>query len=395
MNSVYFDNASTTFPKPDEVISAITDYLTANGCNVNRGCYESAYHTEELLFECRELLNGLFNGPDPKNVIFTKNITESLNILLKGFLKSGDHILVSSLEHNAMMRPLLQLEKTGISFTRIPCDSHGIFRLNVLEQAILPNTKMVAVLHGSNVCGTLLPIKEIGQFCAKHQLKFLVDSAQTAGVYPIDMSDMHIDALAFTGHKGLLGPQGTGGFILTDEMAQSLTPLLSGGTGSISHTEEIPDFLPDKFEPGTLNLPGIMGLRAALLWLQDKGIDSIREHELSLTKRFLDGLLSPCLKDKLKIIGLKDCSLPRTGVVSILPTQMDPADLAYALDARFHIMTRVGLHCAPSAHKTLGTYPTGTVRFSFGWRNTPEEVDYALDALREITSHFHARSEGS
>lgn len=384
MNSIYFDNASTTFPKPDEVACAITSYLTTNGCNVNRGCYESAYQTEELLFECRELLNTLFNGPDPSNVIFTKNITESLNIILKGFLKSGDHIIVSSMEHNAMMRPLLQLEKMGITFTRIDCDCHGIFPLDALDDALLPNTRMIAVLHGSNVCGTLLPIMEIGQFCAAHQLRFLVDSAQTAGLYPIDMNKMHIDALAFTGHKGLLGPQGIGGFILTDEMAQNLTPLLSGGTGSISHTEEIPDFLPDKFEPGTLNLPGIMGLRASLMWLNEKGIDSIREHELSLTKRFLDGLLSPCLRDKLEIIGLKDCSLPRTGVISILPTQMDPSVLAHSLDSRFHIMTRVGLHCAPSAHKTLGTYPTGTVRFSFGWNNTPEEVDFALEALKKI-----------
>lgn len=383
MNSIYFDNASTTFPKPEEVVTAITQYLTTNGCNVNRGCYEAAYHTEELLFECRELLNTLFNGPDPRNVVFTKNITESLNVILKGFLKSGEHVIVSSMEHNAMMRPLIQLEKLGISFTRILCDSNGVFPLEALKDALRPDTRMIAVTHGSNVCGTLLPIKEIGEFCVANNLKFLVDTAQTAGVFPINMEEMHIDALAFTGHKGLMGPQGIGGFIITDEMSNLISPLLSGGTGSVSHTEEIPDFLPDKFEPGTMNLPGIMGLRASLLWLKETGLDSIRQHELALTKHFLEGLHEKQLQNNLKIIGFKDIS-NRAGVVSIQPERLDPSRLSYALDSEYHIMTRVGLHCAPSAHKTLGTFPTGTVRFSFGWNNTLEEVDYALTALTTL-----------
>lgn len=386
MNSIYFDNASTTFPKPDSVISSITEYMTKNGCNINRGCYANAYQTEELIFECRELLCTMFSGPDPRNVIFTKNITESLNVILKGFLKTGDHIIVSSMEHNAMMRPLLQLEKQGVSFTRVLCDSNGVFPLNDLSKSLQKNTKMVAVLHASNVCGTLLPLREIGEFCTKHHLKFLVDSAQTAGVFPINMQEMHIDALAFTGHKGLLGPQGIGGFLITDEMSALMDPLLSGGTGSISHTEEIPNFLPDRFEAGTLNLPGIIGLRASLQWIREKGIDQLRKQELALAEHFLTGLQQEHFENKIKIVGLSDTKIPRTGVVSILPLCMDPSMLAYELDTQYHIQTRVGLHCAPSAHKTLGTYPAGTVRFSFGWSNTLQEVDYALSALKELLS---------
>lgn len=385
MNTIYFDNASTTFPKPQSVAESMYQYLTSNGCNVNRGCYEAAYETEELLYECRELINDLFHGPGPRNVVFTKNVTESINVLLKGFLKPGDHILVSSMEHNAMMRPLLQLRQNGVTFTRIPCDNLGRLQTDQLEQALRPNTKMMAVLHGSNVCGTLLPIKELGVFCRTHQIKFLVDTAQTAGIYPIDMKAMHIDALAFTGHKGLMGPQGIGGFLLTDELSSALCPLLSGGTGSISHREEIPDFLPDRFEPGTPNIPGIIGLRSALLWLKEVGPDAVRVHELALTDHFLRGILASDLKHRLKLIGLPDLSEERVGVVSILPLFMDPAALAYSLDTGYHIQTRVGLHCAPAAHKTLGTYPTGTVRFSFGYFNTRQEVDMALKALDEIT----------
>lgn len=392
MNQIYFDNASTSFPKPPVVITAITDYLSNNGCNINRGCYSSAYQTEEMVFECRELLNELFHGPDPRNVIFAKNITESINVILKGFLKPGDHIIVSSMEHNAMMRPLVQLEQQNVSFTRIQCNHDGVFPLEELPKAIQKNTKMVAILHASNVCGTVMPLQEIGNICLEHNIKFLVDSAQTAGILPIDMKSMHIDALTFTGHKGLLGPQGIGGFLITDEMSSLITPLLAGGTGSISHTEEIPSFLPDKFEAGTLNIPGIMGLRASLLWIKERGIDCISHHELALTKHFLDSLQSKELYKKMRLVGLssveKACKPQldrnRIGVVSIQPYEMDAAELAYQLDSQYHILTRVGLHCAPSAHKTLGTFPEGTIRFSFGWNNTLQEIDYAIEALRKL-----------
>lgn len=383
MEKIYLDNASTTFPKPAAVAQAVYQYMTTQGANINRGCYDSAYDVEELVFETRQMLCDLFNGGDCKNVVFTKNVTESLNVILKGFLKPGDHILVSSMEHNAMMRPIRQLENQGVSFDRIPCDGQGNLRLEEMEKLLRPNTKAVAMMHASNVCGTVLPIAAAGEFCRAHGLKFIVDCAQTAGVFHIDMEAMHIDALAFTGHKGLLGPQGIGGFILKEEMIDLIDPLLSGGTGSISHTEEIPAFMPDRFEPGTMNLPGIMGLHAGLNWLRETGIDNIRNHELALTARFLEGLQKLERDGHIRIVGRRDRS-SRTGVVSIQTLDKELSQAAFALDAGYGIMTRVGLHCAPSAHQTLGTYPTGTIRFSFGWFNRDADVDAALNALEEI-----------
>ena len=383
MEKYYLDNASTTFPKPDAVPHAVYRYMTEAGCNINRGCYDGAYDVEEIVFETRQMLAELFNGGDCKNVVFTKNVTESLNVILKGFLKPGDHVLVSSMEHNAMMRPIRQLEQLGVQFDRIPCNVRGELELDALEGMIRPNTRAIAMMHASNVCGTVLPIRQVGEFCHAHGLKFIVDCAQTAGVLPIDMEAMHIDALAFTGHKGLLGPQGIGGFILKEEMIGLIDPLLSGGTGSISHTEEIPEFMPDRFEPGTMNLPGIIGLHAGLGWLSDRGIDAVRDHELTLTARFLEGLFPLEEQGLLRIIGKRDC-VDRTGVVSIQTLTKELSQAAFELDADFGIMTRVGLHCAPSAHMTLETFPTGTIRFSFGWANTEEEVDRALNALEQI-----------
>ena len=383
MDMIYLDNASTTFPKPEAVPQAVYRYMTAQGANINRGCYDSAYDVEELVFETRQMLCDLFHGGDCKNVVFTKNVTESLNVILKGFLKPGDHVLVSAMEHNAMMRPIRQLEAAGVEFDRIPCDGAGSLLLSELEKLVRPNTRAVAMMHASNVCGTLLPIRAVGEFCRDHGLKFVVDCAQTAGVFPIDMEKDCIDALAFTGHKGLLGPQGIGGFILKEEMTGLIDPLLSGGTGSISHTEEIPAFMPDRFEPGTMNLPGIMGLHAGLSWLAETGIDAVRDHELKLTDRFLSGLEKLEGKGLLRIIGRRDLE-SRTGVVSIQTLTKELSQAAFELDAEYGIQTRVGLHCAPSAHTTLGTYPTGTIRFSFGWFNTDADVDAALNALEEI-----------
>ena len=383
MKKIYLDNASTTFPKPSEVADSVYRYMTDIGSNINRGCYDSAYQVEEIVYETRQLLCELFNGPDCKNTVFTKNVTESLNIILKGFLKPGDHILVSSMEHNAVMRPLVQLEKQGCSFTRVPCSITGELQIDAMEKCLKKETKAVVMTHASNVCGTLMPIAQVGEFCRKHNLKFFVDSAQTGGIWPIDMEAMHIDALAFTGHKGLLGPQGIGGFILKPDMVSLIEPLLSGGTGSISHQEEIPDFMPDRFEPGTMNLPGIIGLHAGLLWLKKTGINTVAEHELMLTKSFIDGLLPLEERGLIKILGKKNIK-GRTGVVSIQTLNKDISEAAFELDDTYGIMTRVGLHCAPSAHQTLGTYPIGTIRFSFGWWNKPEDVEHALKALEEV-----------
>ena len=385
MKQIYLDNGATSFPKPKEVADAVYTYMAGNGCNINRGCYSGAYDTEMTVFECREKLMTLFGGTDPANVVFTKNITESLNVVLKGYLKPGDHVLVSAMEHNAVMRPLVQLTETGVSFSRIPCDREGNLDLAAMEGLLTEHTKAVIMLHASNVCGTVMPFYEIGQFCKQHGLTFIADTAQTAGILPIHMEEMNIDVLCFTGHKGLMGPQGIGGFILKPHMVSKLTPLLSGGTGSISHTEEIPTFMPDRFEPGTMNLPGIMGLHAALCWLEDKGIQTIHEKEVKLTALFLQGLLPMEEEGKLRIVGKKDTK-NRTGVVSILPLRMDPSSLADSLDQDYGIQTRVGLHCAPSAHKTLGTYPEGTVRFSFGYFNTEEDVKEALSALQALLS---------
>jgi selenocysteine lyase/cysteine desulfurase len=287
------------------------------------------------------------------------------------------------MEHNAVMRPLVQLEKKGLQFDRIPGKQTGELELEKVESMIKPNTAAIVMTHASNLVGTLNPIREVGKICSKHGLKFIVDSAQSAGVIPVDMKEMHIDALCFTGHKSLLGPQGIGGFILDEGMIPLIDPLLSGGTGSISHTEEIPDFMPDRFEPGTMNIPGIVGLHASLKWIKEKGLAAIAEHELGLTKRFLDGIAPLEDAGKLRIVGLKGIE-GRTGVVSVQTLDVDCADAAFRLDFEYGIMTRVGLNCAPNAHKTLGTFPTGTIRFSFGYFNTEDEVDTAVRALAEI-----------
>ena len=384
MKRINLDQASTSYPKPECVAQAVYEYMTGNGSNINRGCYENAYDTEEVVLETRELLCELFDGPDCKNVVFTKNVTESLNVVLKGVLKEGDHVLVSSMEHNAVMRPIRQLEKAGVEFDRIPCNEQGELLLESMEGLLRTNTKAVVMTHASNVCGTVLPIEKIGQFCKEHGLIFVVDCAQTAGVLPISMKEMQIDALCFTGHKGLYGPQGIGGFILQEEMIEKITPILSGGTGSISHTEEIPEFMPDRFEPGTMNLPGIFGLHAALNWIFTTGMEHIHNKEKKLTGLFLEKVNELDEKgEKIRLIG-KDCPEGRTAVVSIQTPDRDVSEVAYLLDKNYGIMTRVGLHCAPAAHQTLGTYPVGTVRFSFGYFNTEEEVLLAVKALEKI-----------
>lgn len=383
MDKIYLDNAATTFPKPPAVAQAVYEYMTGSGANINRGCYNAAYVVEEQVLETRQLLCELFHGPDCRNVVFTKNVTESLNVLLKGFLRPGDHVLTSSMEHNAVMRPLVQLEKAGISFTRVPCDGQGRLDADSLERCLRPNTRLVVMTHASNVCGTVLPIARVGRFCREHGLRFFVDSAQTAGVLEIDMAAAHIDALAFTGHKGLLGPQGTGGFVLTDELSAEIEPLLSGGTGSLSHTEDVPGFLPDRFEPGTLNLPGILGLRQGLLFLRETGLAAVRDHERALAQQFREGL-RPLENAGLLRVLAGGTGVERVGVVSIQTLRRELSQAAFDLDDRFGIQTRVGLHCAPAAHKTLDSYPVGSIRFSFGWYNTREETDQALSALAEV-----------
>ena len=383
MNYIYLDNASTSFPKAPTIATAMSDYITNRGININRGSYALAYDVEDIIYTTRQRLHTLFNGHDPSHVIFTQNVTMSLNMVIKGLLKAGDHVLVSSMEHNAVMRPLTQLLDKGITFDIIPCDKTGSIQLESMDSLIRPNTVAMIINHSSNVCGTIQPLESIGSICKAHNLQFIVDAAQTAGVIPIDVKACHIDALCFTGHKGLLGPQGIGGIILTKEMAQTLIPLIAGGTGSFSHLETMPTHMPDAFEAGTLNLPGIMGLNEGLSYIESQGMENIHNHELGLTQAFLEGLQSI---DSINIVGKQNIQT-RTAVVSITIDGMDPANIAYELESTYHIMTRVGLHCAPRAHQTLGTYPEGTVRFSFGYANTHKDVKSALSALHRIVKN--------
>ena len=383
MDYIYLDNASTSFPKAPTVATAMSDYITNRGININRGSYALAYDVEDIIYTTRQRLNTLFNGHDPSHVIFTQNVTMSLNIVIKGLLKAGDHVLVSSMEHNAVMRPLTQLLDKDITFDTIPCDSTGSIQMDSIEPLIRPNTVALIINHASNVCGTIQPLESIGPICKAHNLQFIVDAAQTAGVIPIDVKACHIDVLCFTGHKGLLGPQGIGGIILTKEMAQTLTPLIAGGTGSFSHLETMPTHMPDAFESGTLNLPGIIGLNEGLSYIESQGMENIHNHELALTQAFLEGLQSI---DGINIVGKQNIQ-DRTAVVSITIDGMDSASIAYELESNYHIMTRVGLHCAPRAHQTLRTYPEGTVRFSFGYANTHEDVESALSALHRIVKN--------
>lgn len=383
MKEIYLDNACTSFPKPEAVSSAVYSFMTSSGVSISRGCYKKAYQLEEMVYDTRQALCKLFNGDDSRNSIFTKNITESLNVLLKGFLQPGDHVLVSAMEHNAIMRPLNQLCQHGVTFSRIPCTKDGQLITSAIHELIKPATRAIIILHASNVSGTVMPLAKIGEICQSNGLLFIVDSAQTAGALAIDMKAMHIDALAFTGHKSLYGPQGIGGFLIKSHLADLISPLIAGGTGSISHTENIPDFLPDRLEAGTPNLPGIAGLNASLNWLKQTGIDKIHKHEMKLTSIFLQGLQPLIDQEAIRIIGPSDIH-KRTSVISIQIPGKELSEIAYRLDSSFGIMARVGLHCAPAAHKTLGTYPEGTIRFSPGYFNTQEDIETAVEALKQL-----------
>ena len=383
LQKTYLDNASTSFPKPRQVADAVFRFMTEVGTNAGRGEYADALGTDDMVFSAREKLCALFGGEDPSCIVFTRNVTESLNLVLKGALKPGDHVIVSSMEHNAVMRPLTQLAARGIEFSRARCAPDGTLDPREVERLARPDTKMVVMTHASNVCGTVLPLEEVGRAARELGLLFVVDAAQTAGVLPVSLDKLCADAICFTGHKGLLGPQGIGGAVLARDFAKKIEPLVAGGTGSASSSEEMPGFLPDRLEAGTLNLPGIAGLLAALDWLEERGAQEILDHEQRLVAAFIDGLSELEARGLARIVGLRGAR-GRTGVVSIQTPGRDLAEVAHGLDARFGIQTRVGLHCAPAAHRTLGTFPAGTIRFSFGWANTPSDVARALDALDEL-----------
>ena len=382
MKDIYFDNSSTSFPKAPNVGRAMGEFIENGAFNINRGSYEGAYEAGSAVLDTREMLKDLFNCPNSKNVVFTPSVTYSLNFFIKGFLKPGDHVLVTSVEHNAVMRPLVQMEKLGVEFDAVPCDEEGGVTADDFRAYIKENTKAIITTHASNVCGTIIPIEEIGALCKEKGLVYAVDTAQTAGILNIDMQKANIDFLAFTGHKGLLGPQGIGGFIASDKLEGLIDPVISGGTGSLSDSEEIPDFLPDRFESGTLNLPGIIGLHQALVYLKEAGIDNMRNEKMEITKYFLDQVKEI---DGVKVAGKKTVE-GRLGVVSIDFEGFDNSIVSFYLSSKYKIMTRVGMHCAPRALKTLKTFPQGTVRFSFSHFNTKEEVDVCIDSIKTILS---------
>ena len=380
MNMIYLDNAATSFPKPEGVSAAMKTYIDQVGATINRSVYGSAQEAGLVTLQLRLRLKKLFHFPDPvTHVVLTPGATWALNMVVKGFLKPGDHCIVSSMEHNAVMRPLLQL--TGVEFDRIPCDRAGLLDPATIEPLIRPNTKLLVMAHGSNVCGSVQDAKAVGELCAKHGIAFVLDAAQTAGHYPVDFEAFGLSALCVPGHKGLLGPSGIGALLMTDDFAKKLDPIVAGGTGSASDSEYLPDYLPDRFESGTPNLPGIYGWEAALAFVEQTGVDTLRRHEMALCKRFLDGLETV---RGVTLCGTKDLTC-RVGVISLDFLHRDNAEAAFELETEYGILTRCGLHCAPSAHKTLDTFPRGTVRFSLGFANTEKDVDAALAAIKAVS----------
>jgi len=378
MRKVYADNSSTSFPKAPGVSDAIKDFIDNTGCNVNRGGYESSYNVALEILATRKLLCELFNFDNPRNVIFTPGITYSLNMILKGFLRGCDHVITTSMEHNGVMRPLHELSGKGVSYDIVPCNIDGSLNPADITKLINGKTKAVIMTHASNVCGTVLPIYDISEICAKHGIKLIVDSAQTAGILELDMTC--IDALAFTCHKGLLGAQGLGGFLVKSDFAERIDPIITGGTGSKSHEFIQPSILPDKYESGTMNIPAIMGFKKSLEYIHHVGVKTIFEREMSCTEKFIYEMSK--IKD-IRIVG-KNSLQDRIAVVSLDFINRDNADIASILDSDYGIMTRCGLHCAPIAHKTLQTYPQGTVRFSFGHFNTLEDIEYLVLSIKNI-----------
>jgi cysteine desulfurase/selenocysteine lyase len=379
--TIYLDNAATSWPKPAEVGQAISDFIENIGANPGRSGHHLSTEAARIVYQAREAVARLFNAPDPLRVVFGQNITEALNLVILGFLHPGDHVITSSMEHNAVMRPLRFLEANGVGLSVVQCSQVGRLDPMEIEHAIRDNTKLVIINHASNVSGTLLPVKEIGQIARKHGLLLMTDEAQTGGAIPVDMEEDLIDLLAFTGHKSLLGPTGTGGLILGRRVdIQKIDPLIRGGTGSNSEMEEQPEFLPDRFESGTLNACGLAGLGAAIKWLMKTGLNEIRSHEVKLCQRLIDGLNG--------ITGVKVygswIACEQSSTVSFTINEMDNARIGSRLDEEYGILCRIGLHCSPAAHKTMGTYPQGTVRLSIGYFNNAQEIDQAVMAVQKI-----------
>ena len=378
---IYFDNAATSWPKPPGVAEAMVRFMEEVGANPGRAAHRRAVDAGRIVYEAREAVCELFHAPDPLRVVWCKNVTEALNLALCGLLRAGDHVVTSSMEHNSMMRPLRALEGGGVEVTVVRCSPQGVLDLADVEAAMRPHTRMVALNHASNVVGTLLPVAEVGAICRKYDVLLLVDAAQTGGAYPIDVQADQIDLLGFTGHKSLGGPMGTGGLIVGQRVDErQLEPLVRGGTGSRSEHEVQPDFLPDMCESGTPNAVGLAGLQVGVRWVLAQGVEAIRAHEVALTQRLIEGLRS--IPGAI-VYGTLDAEL-QTATVSFNVTGKASSQVGLRLDDAYGIMCRVGLHCAPAAHKTIGTFPGGTVRFGLSGFNTMDEVETALGAIGEL-----------
>jgi len=378
---VYLDNAATSHPKPEGVIQAMVRFMEEVGANPGRSGHRLSIEASRVIYEAREKVAQLFNIRDPSRVVFGQNATEAINLGLKGLLRPGDHVITSSMEHNSVMRPLRALEKGGVEVTVIPCSCEGFLNPFAIHKSIKKNTKMVILTHASNVVGTLQPLTQVGEICQNHSLLFFVDAAQTAGAVPIDVERQKIDLLAFTGHKALFGAQGTGGLIIGEKVDEKeIVPIKRGGTGSRSEFEEQPDFLPDLCESGTHNGVGLAALKAGLDFILKVGIEKIRDHEIQLTERLLKGLQGI---PGVIVYGSKDAR-KQCATVSFNVQGRANSELSLKLDEQFGILSRPGLHCAPSAHRTIGTFPEGTVRLSMSYLNTEEEIDITLRAVSQL-----------
>jgi len=381
MAEIYLDNAATSFPKAPGVSRAVAEVIDHLGTSPGRGSYRLALQAGRLLFDIRETVADFFGIADASRVVFTSGATEALNLALFGLLQPGDRVITSSMEHNAVLRPLHALQQRGIEVVRVPADASGLVAAHDIRAAATQGTKrtrMVALTHAANVTGTIQPIEELGPWCRAEGILLLVDAAQSAGLLPIDVEAQGIDLLAVPGHKNLLGPAGTG-FLYVREGLQP-RPLNFGGTGGDSSSPLPPEELPERLESGTLNLPGLAGLRAGLLYLQSRGLQAVRRHKAALLEQVLSGLKR---LDGVRIYGPGEAAC-HAGVVSINLAGRDPAEIGYRLDADFGICVRTGLHCAPEAHRTIGSFPDGTVRISPGLFNTSADIDTLLQALHVL-----------
>ncbi|WP_337103840.1 aminotransferase class V-fold PLP-dependent enzyme [Paenibacillus sp. YIM B09110] len=380
---IYLDHAATSWPKPPQVTDAVVQAMLHDAANPGRGSHAMAVRASRVLFDTRKQLAKLFNIKNPNDIAFASNTTMALNMAIKGWVKPGDHVITTSVEHNSVRRPLYYLEQTiGIEVTYVEGDERGNINVDDVAAAIQSNTTLVVANHSSNLLGTIIPIDKIAELTKSKGIKLLVDAAQSAGILPVDVRGMGIDLLAFPGHKGLLGPQGTGGLYIDPEV--DLVPLLHGGTGSQSEAREQPQVRPDRYEAGTQNTPGLAGLRAGVQYVLNETVQNIHTKEWTLAQRMMEGLSTV---PGLRLLGPK-LGKQRTGIVAFVVDGIDPSELSFILDQHYSIAVRAGFHCTPLAHACAGTTSTGAIRASVGLFTTEDEVDALTNAMTEITKNY-------